>query len=138
MEDRLRQEVLTFARSLAGKECQRLQAAGTLVEIEELTGEIGDEVSRQLAGIVLQERSDSISGQSAHECPDCGHECPLEPDAEPIILQAIRGDIEYSEPRCFCSRCRRFFSLWPSGSDAHLARQCHRRFLSSESGRGRI
>ena len=113
MEDRLRREVLTFARELAEKECQRLKAAGTLVEIEELTAEIGDEVARQLAGMMLQRRSDSISEQLAHECPDCGSACPIEPDAEPIILQAIRGDIEYSEPRCFCPRCRRDF--FPSG-----------------------
>lgn len=113
MEDRLRREVSTFVRALAEKEYQRLTAAGTLVEIEELTAEIGDEVARQLAGRVLQRRSDSISEVLSHECPDCGRDCPIEPEAEPIILQAIRGDIEYSEPRCFCTRCRRHF--FPSG-----------------------
>ena len=85
MEDRLRREVSTFVRALAEKEFQRLTAAGTLVEIEELTAEIGDEVARQLAGVVLQRRSDSISERLAHECPDCGRSCPIEPDAEPIV-----------------------------------------------------
>ena len=113
MDARMRRRIDSFVVTLAEQEQQRLAEAGTLVEIEELTAEIGDEVARQLAGRVLQRRSDSISEVLSHECPDCGRDCPIEPEAEPIILQAIRGDIEYSEPRCFCPRCRRDF--FPSG-----------------------
>ena len=113
MDDRMRREVSEFASALAKSQQEKLAAAGTFVEIEELTAEVGDEVARQLANLELSRRSEALCGQPAHACPDCGKECSLEPDLEPIILQGIRGEIEYAEPRCHCSRCRRDFS--PSG-----------------------
>ena len=113
MDDRLREEVSRLVATLAEKEHRRLAEAGTFIEIEELTAEIGDEFARQLAGLELQRRSDSISEQLSHACPDCGRVCPIEPDPEPLILQAMRGEITYCEPRCFCPRCRRDF--FPSG-----------------------
>ena len=49
MDDRLRREVLKFIEGLSVRERERLAALGTFVEIEQLTAEIGDEVTRQLA-----------------------------------------------------------------------------------------
>lgn len=113
MEDRIRKKVLNFARQLAVEEKDRLEAAGTLVDLELLTAEIGDELSRQLGTEVLSSRSAAVAEQGVHCCPDCQRECPVEPDREPLILQGIRGEIEYQEPRCYCPRCRRAF--FPSG-----------------------
>lgn len=113
MEDRMRQKISGFSRQLAIEEKDRLEAAGTLVDLELLTAEIGDELSRQLATQVLTQRSDAMAAKAVHACPDCQRECPLEPDREPLILLGIRGEIEYQEPRCYCPHCRRAF--FPSG-----------------------
>ena len=124
MDDRMRREVVEFAEGLAEREQERLAAAGTFVDIEELTAEIGDAVARQLASLELSRRSEALCEQPTHACPDCGRECCVEPDLEPIILQGMRGEIEYGEPRCHCSRCRRDF--FPSGRSigASAAREC--------------
>lgn len=113
MDDQFRQEVLEVVATLAKSQQEKLAAAGTFVAIEELAAEVGDEVARQLANLELSRRSEALCEQSTHACPDCGKECRIEPDLEPIILQGIRGEIEYQEPRCHCSRCRRDF--FPSG-----------------------
>ncbi len=113
MDDRIRREVSEFVAGLATSQQEKLAAAGTFIEIEELTAEVGDEVARQLANLELSRRSEALCEQPTHACPDCGKECRVEPDLEPIILQGIRGEIEYQEPRCHCSRCRRDF--FPSG-----------------------
>jgi len=113
MEDRLKQEVFVFARRLAVQEKNRLAKLGTFVEIEDLTAEIGDELAKQLAQNILSDRADEAATAPHHACPDCGKEAPPEDEREPLILQGRRGEIEYSEPVCYCTRCRvRFF---PSG-----------------------
>jgi len=124
MDDRIRQEVSEFVAGLATSQQKKLAAAGTFVDIEELTAEVGDEVARQLANLELSRRSEALCEQPTHACPDCGNECTVEPDLEPIILQGMRGEIEYAEPRCHCSRCRRDF--FPSGRPIGevTAREC--------------
>lgn len=112
MEDLLRQKVNEFARRLAEEESQRLAKVITLYDIETLTTQIGDELSRQLTNAVMIERSAEVSSQPLHPCPACQEHCPIEDD-EPQILRGLRGEIEYSEPRCHCTRCRRDF--FPSG-----------------------
>ena len=113
MDDQFRREVSEVVAALAKSQQEKLAAAGTFVDIEELTAEVGDEVARQLASLELSRRSEALCEQPTHACPNCGKECRVEPDLEPIILQGMRGEIEYSEPRCHCSRCRRDF--FPSG-----------------------
>lgn len=114
MDDQLRRRIDEFVQSLAAEEHRRLAQAGTFVSLELLTAEIGDEVARQLTRHELSRRADVILHQPRHACPDCGRECPLDPDREPLILQGYRGEIEYQEPRCHCPRCRRDF--FPSGA----------------------
>ncbi len=124
MDDQIRREVSEFVGAMAKRHQEKLAAAGTFVALEDLTAQIGDEVARQLASLELGRRSEVLSSQPAHACPDCGEECAVEPDLEPIILQGMRGEIEYQEPRCHCSRCRRDFfpSGWPIGASS--AREC--------------
>lgn len=109
MDDRLRRRIDELSRGLACEEKERLEAAGTLVDIERLTMEIGDELARQLARALLSARTEKALEQRMHCCPECGTECAVEASLEPLILQGMRGEIEYQEPRCFCSRCRRAF-----------------------------
>lgn len=112
MDDRLRRRVLQVARQLAVEEKERLAAQGTFADIEDLTAEIGDELARQLARVELTRRADEMTEAETHACPDCGKEAPVRPDREPLILQGLRGEIEYSEPLCYCTRCR--VSFFPS------------------------
>ena len=113
MDDRLRREVLAVAKQLAVREKDRLAALGTFAEIEDLTAEIGDEVTRQLARLELTRRAEAMAEIGVHACPECEEEAPVEAEREPLILQGMRGEIEYSEPVCRCTRCR--VSFFPSG-----------------------
>jgi hypothetical protein len=54
-----------------------------------------------------------VAAVGAHACPDCGKVALVESEREPLILRGKRGEIEYQEPRCHCTRCRRDF--FPSG-----------------------
>ena len=116
MDDRLRGRIDQFVQELATEQQERLAEAGTFVSLELLTIEIGDEIARRLASCELSRRAEAVAQTPRHACPDCGRECPLEPDREPLILQGCRGEIEYQEPRCHCPRCRRDF--FPSGAIA--------------------
>lgn len=113
MDDRLRREVLGFVEGLAIREKERLAALGTFVDIEDLTAEIGDEVARQLARVELTRRAEAMTEARQHACPECGQFVPVEAELEPLILQGLRGEVEYSEPVCRCTRCR--VSFFPSG-----------------------
>ena len=121
MDDRIRREVSEFVTGLATSRQEKLAAADTFVDIEELTAEVGDEVARQLANLELSRRSDALCEQSTHDCPDCGKQCSIEPDLEPIILQGIRGEIEYAEPRCPSEsfHCGFALAMWPMHRAVH-------------------
>jgi hypothetical protein len=119
MDDRLRQRVLVVATQLAVEERDRLAALGTFAEIEDLTAEIGDELTRQLARFELTRRAEEMIETGVHACPDCGKEAEVESELEPLILQGQRGEIEYSEPVCKCTRCR--VSFFPSGRRTEAA-----------------
>ncbi len=116
MDDQLRRRVLVVAKQLAVEEKDRLAALGTFAEIEDLTAEIGDEVTRQLARFELTRRAEAMTETGVHACPDCGKEAAVEAELEPLILQGQRGEIEYSEPVCKCTRCRRNYRPHPSSS----------------------
>lgn len=113
MEDRLRRRIREMSAELAVAEKEKFEAAGTFVDLERLTVEIGDELTRQLTGLLLSSRAQEAAQQPVHACGECGRECPLE-EMEPLILQGLRGEIEYSEPKCYCPQCRRAF--FPGGA----------------------
>jgi hypothetical protein len=113
MDDRLRRRIVECAQRLAVEEKERLAALGTFVEIEDLTVEIGDEVGRQLARLELSRRAEDSAAAETHPCPECERASPVEAELEPLILLGRRGEIEYSEPVCRCTRCR--VSFFPSG-----------------------
>src|SRR5262249_38114427 len=98
----------------------RLDAAGTLVSLEELTAEIGDAVARELANQQLRRRSAAGCAAATQGGPGCGGACSGGTDPEPVFLRGLRGELEYTEPRCHCTRCRRDF--FPSGGPSRAAR----------------
>ena len=62
---------MEFAR----EEQARLGAAGTLVELEELACEIGDEFTNQWVSLEMASRSNQAADAATYQCPDCGDCC---------------------------------------------------------------
>lgn len=113
MDSELTTKISDVVFQLATAEKERLEAAGTFVELEELATEIGDEVTRQLMNQQLVDRSNQAAESAADVCcPDCGS--PGVPGA-PLHreLQCTRGELSYHEPSFDCRSCRR--SFFPSG-----------------------
>ena len=109
MDDHLKGQIRELAQQLLACQKGTFRNARTLLDLEQLTAEIGDELSRQLANADLAERAAETAQRPEHACPECGKRCAVEPDREPLILQGQRGEIEYCEPRCHCRSCRRDF-----------------------------
>ena len=108
MECRMRTRVREMVENLAREYQRELAAAGTLVALEELTAEIGDEFGRQLCENELLGRAKRAANVEQCECPECGLLCPRG-KPEPLLLQGLRGELALSQPSYFCRRCRRSF-----------------------------
>lgn len=108
MDSELSSKISGIVSELAKVEQARLQAAGTFVELEELACEIGDEVTRQLMGSELGDRSNSAASDTAL-CPDCGECCHQAEAAHHRRLTSSRGEVSYHEPTFYCRDCRRSF-----------------------------
>ena len=122
MECRMRTRVKAMVEQLAREHQQELAAAGTLVDLEELTAQIGDEFGRQLCENELTSRSERAAKLEQCECPKCGLLCPRG-EPEPMVLQGLRGEVAFSQPTYFCSHCRR--SFFPSGRSFGIAGAGH-------------
>jgi hypothetical protein len=112
MECRMRTRVKAMVEQLAREHQQELAAAGTLVDLEELTAGIGDEFGRQLCENELVNRARQAADAEQCDCPECGLWCPRG-ESEPVVLQGLRGEVGYNQPSYFCRRCRR--SFFPAG-----------------------
>lgn len=82
-------------------------------ELEAVAGALGDEMTRQLIAINVQEQADNWPEQELGECPACGGTARKAPD-QPHCLTTTRGDVVWKERVANCPRCRRAF--FPSGS----------------------
>ena len=112
MECRMKSRVKAMVEELAREHQRELAAAGTLVDLEELTCQIGDEFARQLCESELVNRARQAADVEQCECPECGLRCPRG-EPEPVVLQGLRGEVGYNQPSYFCRHCRR--SFFPSG-----------------------
>lgn len=108
MDSELRTRISGIVHQLAEREHQRLRAAGTFVELEELACQIGDEVTRQLMAGQLAERSNEVADSGSQSCPDCG-QASSRTEMQHRELGSLRGTIEYDEPAYHCPTCRRAF-----------------------------
>ena len=135
MECRMRTRVKAMVEQLAREHQQELAAAGTLVDLEELTAQIGDEFGRQLCENELTSRSGRAAKLEQCECPKCRLLCPRG-EPEPVVLQGLRGELAFSQPSYFCPRCRR--SFFPSGRSFGIAGAGHSQAEDfAEDGLGR-
>ncbi len=116
MDGRLKSKVKAIVQELAIEEQARLRAAGTMVELEELACEIGDEFTVQLMSLEMAGRSNKAAEATTCECPDCGHRCG-QGDPKSRKLTSLRGEVNYREPTFYCPACRRSFfpDSCPSG-----------------------
>jgi len=112
MDCRLEAKIKAVVEDLAREHQQELAEAGTLVDLEELTCQIGDEVARQLCEHELVGRGDRAMEELFANCPDCG-EPSMRHTAEPALLQGMRGELAFRQPRYYCPGCRR--SFFPDG-----------------------
>lgn len=108
MDSELSRRISRIVSELALAEQERLKAAGTFIELEELAVEIGDEVTRQLMGGELADRSNEVAQSDTAICPDCG-ECCHCAEAVHRNLTSSRGQISYHEASFYCRDCRRSF-----------------------------
>ena len=111
MECRLETKLKTMIEGLAREHQQELETAGTFVDLEELTCQIGDMVARELTQRELTRRAEALDVEES-KCPDCGEPC-LRGQPEPVVLDGLRGELAYSQPSYFCRHCRR--SFFPDG-----------------------
>lgn len=123
MDCRLQGRVKQMVEALAREHQQELAAAGTLVDLEELTCQIGDEFSRLLTEKELGRRGQEHCRQAAN-CPDCGQHCVPDDEPEPTVLVGLRGELAFAQAKYFCDRCRRTF--FPSGGTVGTAAAKHR------------
>jgi len=123
MESELKTRLAGIVGQLAAQEQERLRAAGTIVELEELACEIGDEVTRQLMRGELAERGNEAAEEATQVCPDCG-QATANSDRHHRRLESVRGEIEYFEPAYHCPSCRRAF--FPGSRIDRLVRASHR------------
>jgi len=108
MDGRLKAKVLALTKELAREEQARLRAAGTMIELEELACEIGDEFTSQLMSLEMADRSNEAAEAATSECPDCGNPCG-QGDGKSRRLTSLRGEVNYREPTFYCPACRRSF-----------------------------
>jgi hypothetical protein len=112
MDYRLSDKIRAVVEDLAREHQRELAEAGTLVDLEELTCQIGDEVARQLCEHELVGRSERAVRDEFADCPECG-EKSMACLPEPVLLEGLRGPVAYNQPRYYCPRCRR--SFFPDG-----------------------
>jgi len=108
MDGRLQAKVKALTKELAHEEQARLRAAGTMVELEELACEIGDEFTNQLMSLEMADRSNQAAEAATCECPDCGY-CCGQGNPNSRKLAGLRGEVSYYEPAFYCPVCRRSF-----------------------------
>lgn len=93
MECRLQDRVRTLVMELAREHQQELAAAGRLADLEELTCQIGDEVTRQLTEQEVVRRGSELMDQPA-ECPDCGRAGLPRVEPEPVVLAGRNRELD--------------------------------------------
>lgn len=123
MECRMGARVRSMVEALAREHQEELAAAGTLMDLEELTCQIGDEFARQLCERELVNRARQAAELEQCECPECGSPCPRG-QPEPVVLQGRRGEVAFGQPSYFCRRCRR--SFFPAGGSLGIVAAEHR------------
>lgn len=122
MDARVRAKVGAIVAQLRETLASELAGAVTMAELEGLTVEIGNEITRQLCEEELQNRGKRAAQLKECECPVCHQICPQK-EMEPAVLQGLRGELVFNHPAYVCRQCRRSFFPSPGaiggGSASH-------------------
>ncbi len=81
--------------------------------LEDLACQVGDEASRLIMEMNVQQQAENWPEDEIGECPLCGGAARKKPD-EPRTLKTSRGDVDWENRVLNCPRCRRAF--FPSES----------------------
>ena len=95
MDCRFESRVKELIAQLARDRREELAEAGTMLDLETLTVQIDDMVTRELTQLEVTRRADALDEAEA-KCPDCARMCPRE-EREPVVLNGIRGELTYSQ-----------------------------------------
>lgn len=135
MDSELTTKISGMVRQLASEEHARLRAAGTMVDLEELVCEIGDEFARQLMSQEMASRANDTAEQETCPCPDCGG-ASRQKEAKARQLAGLRGEVRYYEPTFYCRVCRRSFFPGSRANGTSPASDRHAE-AATEDGLGR-
>jgi hypothetical protein len=82
-------------------------------ELEELAVQVRTVFSEKFLEITLQRQADAPQESrpvSAQQCPSCQRNLDApDSDPEPRTVQSRAGQADWSEPKAFCTDCRRSF-----------------------------
>lgn len=71
--------------------------------------EFGKQVAGEIQKALVEAQAARLNEQAGdrHECPQCGRECRAGTGRR--TLKTLDGEVEFSEPKCFCKKCRKSF-----------------------------
>ncbi len=94
-------------------EAQALKPDTHITPLEDLAFQVGQALSQGTLEALLQLHAEQLPAEVP--CPDCHTPCPVERVPHLLHLRG-GGVIEYDEPTCECSACRRVFFPLKTGA----------------------
>ena len=94
-------------------EAQALKADTHITPLETLAFQVGQALTQGTLDALLKLHAEQLP--AAIPCPDCQASCPVQRQPHGLHLRG-GGVIEYDEPVCLCSACRRAFFPLASGA----------------------
>jgi hypothetical protein len=86
-------------------------------ELEELTVQIGEAISRSMMDQALADQAQAVPA-TAHACGVCGTSVQSGPPGQPRAVTTTVGTVHWIEPQRYCPRCRAaFFPSVPESGD---------------------
>ena len=70
---------------------------------------LGKQLGRRIQEALAEHQAARLNEQAGdqYDCPQCGRACRADPGAR--TLRTLDGEVEFSEPKCFCKSCRKAF-----------------------------
>ncbi len=107
MRRRIEKMSVELCQEMYGEdECPPLGTRFSQIEDDAVT--VADAISREVMRNLLAKLVAQVP-QAALSCPDCGGPCERSDEDIGRNRLTRRGDVEWSEPQYYCSKCRRSF-----------------------------
>lgn len=103
---RLNEEILRLAEQAAAERGleEEVGDEALITIIEEIAVAVGDAVAQA----IIRRKLEADSACADPHCPECG-ERGLRKGGRDRTILTRRGEVEFTEPECYCRRCRRSF-----------------------------